>query len=225
MLLSVSPGATTCTPDGATSAVRGGPTGAGIGRRGRGDARCRRPMAAPGDAIARDDQMLAGMHHRRAGDVVGLHDAPRPARHAGARSISSVSPGPTVIGVPPSQVQVGGGGRGGGDRAGDFAIAGLIGAHAVAAAGSAFDRRWPRCGSGRLSIWLAGAVCGIEPVTSPRADGGLLEPKPSLKRPESALQLAAPKPINEMATSCGQMADRRDAHMVTHSHATNRTSD
>jgi hypothetical protein len=60
----------------------------------------------------------------------------------------------------------------------------------------------------------------MEPVTSLRADGGLLELKPWLKRPESALQPAAPIPINEMATSCGQMADRRDAHMVIHSHAT-----
>src|SRR5271165_4000511 len=77
-----------------------------------------------------------------------------------------------------------------------------------------------RCGKGRLSIWLACVVCGIEPVTSLREDGGLLEPKPSLKRPESALQPAAPSPINEMATSCGQMADLRDAHMVTHSNAT-----
>ena len=74
-----------------------------------------------------------------------------------------------------------------------------------------------RCGSGWLSTWLAGAVCGIEPVTSLRADVELGEPKPSPKRPESALQLAAERPINEMATSCGQLAGRRNAHMVTHS--------
>src|SRR5215469_17343035 len=73
----------------------------------------------------------------------------------------------------------------------------------------------PRCGSGRLSIRPAGADW-TEPVTSLC---GLLEPKPSLKRPESALQLATPMPINEMATRCGQLADRRDAHMVTHSNA------
>src|SRR5580704_1184065 len=78
-----------------------------------------------------------------------------------------------------------------------------------------------RCGIGWLSIWLAGGLCGIDPVTSPREAGWLFdEPKPSAKRPESALQPAAPSPINEMATSCGQMADRGDAHMVTHSHAT-----
>src|ERR1700679_2686602 len=60
----------------------------------------------------------------------------------------------------------------------------------------------------------------MEPVTSLRAAGcGLLEPKPSWKRPESALQLATPSPIKEIATSCGQLADRRDAHMVTHSNA------
>src|SRR5271169_7119353 len=75
-----------------------------------------------------------------------------------------------------------------------------------------------RRGKGWLSIWLAGVVW-IEPVTSLRAAGREFEPKPSLKRPESPLQLATPMPINEMATSCGQLADRRDAHMVTHSNA------
>jgi hypothetical protein len=44
-----------------------------------------------------------------------------------------------------------------------------------------------------------------------------LEPNISEKRPESLLQLAAPSPINEMATNCGQRADQRDAHMVTRS--------
>jgi hypothetical protein len=82
-----------------------------------------------------------------------------------------------------------------------------------------------KCGIGWLTTWLAGAVCGIEPVTSLCEAGGVLEPNPSPKRPESALQLAAPSPINEMATSCGQMADRGDADMVTHSHATKRTSE
>src|SRR5580700_2590964 len=84
-----------------------------------------------------------------------------------------------------------------------------------------------RFGSGRLSTWLAGAVCGIEPVTSLRADDddGEEEPKPSLKRPESALQLATAIPINEMATSCGQGADRRGARMVTRSNAIQRTSE
>src|SRR5277367_1095398 len=71
------------------------------------------------------------------------------------------------------------------------------------------------CGSGWLSTWLD----WMEPVTSLRAAGGLLEPKPSLKRPESALQLATPMPINEMATSCGQLAGQGDTHMVTHSNA------
>ncbi|MGB6342867.1 MAG: hypothetical protein WBG15_09045, partial [Xanthobacteraceae bacterium] len=78
-----------------------------------------------------------------------------------------------------------------------------------------------RFGSGRLSMWLAGAVCGIEPVTSLREEDeyGREGPKPSLKRPESALQLATAIPIKEMATSCGQGADRRAAHMVTRSNA------
>ena len=79
-----------------------------------------------------------------------------------------------------------------------------------------------RFGSGRLSTWfVGGAVCGIDPVTSLREedeyDGE--EPKPSLKRPESALQLATALPIKERATSCGQGADRRAGHMVTHSNA------
>src|SRR5579863_3932634 len=77
-----------------------------------------------------------------------------------------------------------------------------------------------RFGSGRLTMRSAGAVCGIEPVTSLREVDELEEPKPSPKRPESALQLATPIPINEMATSCGQGAGRRNAHMVTHSNAT-----
>src|ERR1700728_2640294 len=79
-----------------------------------------------------------------------------------------------------------------------------------------------RLGSGRLSTWLAGgAVCGIDPVTSLREEDEYEgeEPKPSLKRPESALQLATALPIKERATSCGHGADRRAAHMVTHSHA------
>ena len=71
------------------------------------------------------------------------------------------------------------------------------------------------CGIGRLSTWLAGARCGIEPVVSLRVE--LSEPKISEKRPESLLQLAAPRPINEMATTCGQTADLRNTHMVTHS--------
>jgi hypothetical protein len=78
-------------------------------------------------------------------------------------------------------------------------------------------------GIGRLSTWLAaGGAAGrdwIEPVTSLRG-GGLSEPKVSLKRPVS-LQLAAPNPINEMATTRDQRADRRNAHMVTRSYATN----
>jgi hypothetical protein len=53
----------------------------------------------------------------------------------------------------------------------------------------------------------------MEPVVS--ACEALLEPKP--KRAES-LQLAAPNPINETATTRGQMADRRDAHMITRPH-------
>jgi hypothetical protein len=32
-----------------------------------------------------------------------------------------------------------------------------------------------------------------------------------------SVQLAAPNPINEMATTCGQMAHRSDARMVTRS--------
>jgi len=66
---------------------------------------------------------------------------------------------------------------------------------------------------GRLSMRPVALPCGIEPVVSPCDE--LFEPKIFEKRPESLLQLAAPNPINEMATNCGQKADRRDAHMVT----------
>jgi hypothetical protein len=75
----------------------------------------------------------------------------------------------------------------------------------------------------RRSTRLADAPGVIEPVTSLCEE--LSEPKISEKRSESLLQLAAPNAINEMATTCGQKADRRDAHMVTHSNATDIASD
>jgi hypothetical protein len=65
--------------------------------------------------------------------------------------------------------------------------------------------------------------CGIEPVASLRE--ALSEPKTSEKRPESLLQLAAPNPINAMTTNWGPTAERRNAHMVTRSHATLPTSE
>ncbi len=56
----------------------------------------------------------------------------------------------------------------------------------------------------------------MEPVTSLRGAGcgSELKLKPSLKRPESLLQPAALSPIDAMARTCGQMADRRNAPMV-----------
>src|SRR5215831_14456367 len=71
----------------------------------------------------------------------------------------------------------------------------------------------PRCGNERLSTRLGGG--GIEPVTSPC--GRSLSK--SAKRLES-VQPATPKPINATATTCGQTAERRDAHMITRPHAT-----
>jgi hypothetical protein len=107
---SVSPGATTCTPDVGASAVFGAPTGpiGGItsaveaGRCGA----CNRHRSEP-----RDHQMFARMD-RRIADVVRLHD--RGDRHVvlprhGLKRFA----GPTTTGVPPSQVQVGGGGAAG----------------------------------------------------------------------------------------------------------------
>src|ERR1700733_14090680 len=76
-----------------------------------------------------------------------------------------------------------------------------------------------RCGNGRLSTWPVGVLCGIDPVVSLR--GALLEPNIFGRRPESPLQFATPKPINETATIRGQKADRRDAHIMTRPHATN----
>src|ERR1700681_437792 len=76
-----------------------------------------------------------------------------------------------------------------------------------------------KCGNGRLSTWPVGVLCGIDPVVSLREE--LLEPKIFERRPESALQLATPKPINETATIRGHKADRRDAHIMTRPHATN----
>ena len=81
--------------------------------------------------------------------------------------ISSVSPGATVIGVPPSQVQAGGGGA-----AGTEPVISVL-------RGSYDAMPWPppedpcgstpaRCGIGRLSTWPAGVLCGIDPVVSLR---------------------------------------------------------
>jgi hypothetical protein len=68
-------------------------------------------------------------------------------------------------------------------------------------------------------MWLAEAVCEPVTVASLRDIDELAEPNQSPKRAESALQPATPKPINEIATSCGQTAGRGDARMVTHSYA------
>src|SRR5258708_39164748 len=77
-----------------------------------------------------------------------------------------------------------------------------------------------RCGNGRLSPWPVGVLFGIDPVVSSRDE--LLEPKIFENRPpESLLQLAAPRAINETATIRGHKADRRDAHIMTRPHATN----
>jgi hypothetical protein len=65
-------------------------------------------------------------------------------------------------------------------------------------------------------MWEDELFCGIDPVVSL---GGFPEPKMLGKRPESLLQLAAPNPINEIATTRDQMADLRDAHMMTRPHA------
>src|SRR5271156_832678 len=114
MLLSVSPAATTWTTGGGTSALRGAPTGAAEGTVGpvaasrvcggvaaavdgrrRGITRC-----WPGRTIAGLVMLLASM----------TAETGTPWRCA---IISSVSPGATVTGVPPSQVQTGGGGGAG----------------------------------------------------------------------------------------------------------------
>jgi hypothetical protein len=76
-------------------------------------------------------------------------------------------------------------------------------------------------GSGRLTTPPDSGRGVTEPVTA-ALWLELSVPKTSENRPES-LQLAAPKPINEMATTCGQKADRRHAHMLTCPHATNAT--
>jgi hypothetical protein len=82
-------------------------------------------------------------------------------------------------------------------------------------------------GSGFASIWVADALCAAEPLASLREADVLVdpvEPNKSPKRPESA-QPATPNVINEMATSCGQMAVRGDTRMVTHSVRNTRTSE
>jgi hypothetical protein len=54
----------------------------------------------------------------------------------------------------------------------------------------------------------------MEPASLLRA--GPVEPI-KLENRSVSEQLAAPSPINEMATTCGQMAHRSDARMVTRS--------
>jgi hypothetical protein len=67
-----------------------------------------------------------------------------------------------------------------------------------------------RRGKGWLSTRFAAASWGIEPVVSLRDELSELKPE---KRPES-LQPATANPINAMATTCGPMAEQRDAPMV-----------
>src|SRR6202012_6249846 len=108
MLLSVSPGATIGVPDGATSAVRGGPTGAGSGGAVGATRLC--------GATAATDERYRGITRCWPGCTaagVGMPFASISAETGTpwARAIvSRVSPGPTVMGVPPSQVQTGCGG-------------------------------------------------------------------------------------------------------------------
>src|SRR6516165_5217857 len=104
-------------------------------------------------------------------------------------TISRVWPGRSVIGVPPSQVQL------------DF------GAEAARIAPFAASMRFAE------ALWAPRAGASLR-----ETDEVLVGPNKSPKRDESA-QPAAPNPINEMATSCGQMADRGDTRMVTHSYA------
>src|SRR5262249_52243896 len=63
---------------------------------------------------------------------------------------------------------------------------------------------------------FAEAVCALIAVASPRDMDEVVGVNKSPKRPESA-QPAAPNPVNEIATSCGQMAGRENERMVTHS--------
>ena len=130
--------------------------------------------------------------------------------------LSSVSPRATMIGLPPSQVQVGGGDAG----VSDPVVSALPGWY------DPMPRPPPevpsplapaRCGIGRLSTPPL-APCGIEPVAS--REELLSEPKISDRRPESLLQLAVANAINAMATTRGPKAEQRDAYMVTRSHAT-----
>src|SRR5580658_10517151 len=77
--------------------------------------------------------------------------------------VSRVSPGPTVMGVPPSQVQVGGGGAAGSDP-----VTSPLGSY------DPMPRPPPdmpgsapaRCGNGWLWTWPVELLCGIEPVVS-----------------------------------------------------------
>ena len=185
-------------------------------RRGRGDARLRRRKRGRGPATARDDQMLARTHSGRTGDAVGFHDGgdrhaiaarDRFERLAGRhRDRRAAFPGPARRRR-----------RGGGSEPVTSPLAGLVRAHAAAAAGGAIAAIAARCGSGWLSTRF---VALRDRAGHVAARGAVSEAEDPEKRPESLLQPAAPRPINATATTCGQTAERRDAHMITRPHAT-----
>src|ERR1700722_12533013 len=128
--------------------------------------------------------------------------------------VSSDSPGPTVTAVPPSQVKRGGGGGGGADGGKEPVTSPLLPGWYEPMPRPPPETPSPLTrGSGRLSMRLLGG--GAEPTTSPRGR--------SLSKSEKRLasvQPAAPKPINAIASTCGQTAERPDAHMITRPHAT-----
>ena len=209
MLCSVSPGATTCTPESAP--VRS------AARRPASPVRSEATRVVGG--ASRAVELRRGITRcwpgwtGRAGDVVGLHD--RGDRHAvPARNHLEVSPGATVIGVPPSQVQAGGGGAGR-QRAGDVGIAAdrtpCRGRRrrplrpAPVSAATVGSRR-----AGRL-------LCGIEPVVSLRDE--LLEPKIS-EAPGSLLQFATPNRLTKRQPYAATRPTDATRHH-TRSHATN----
>ena len=109
MLCSVSPGATTWTLAAGASAVRGGPTGARGGIKGAFE-----PMRVSGAASADAGPRRRGMTKccpgRTVAGFVMLFASMMAATGTPYRreSVSSVSPGETTIGVPPSQVKAGG---------------------------------------------------------------------------------------------------------------------
>src|SRR5512145_3085899 len=150
-----------------------------------------------------------------------MADAGTPLRRAMA---SMVSPGPTVIALPPSQLQFADAGAG--LRTTEPLATGAPGPVAASLVAGLIGCACPDWGaSGRLSTRPTGAACacGTPCATEPVVSGWLRAANGfSLKRDVSLLHAATPMLISASAAARGQHRERtisRTRDIATHSHA------